>query len=69
MFCQKTVPYHTSFTVHAVVFVLGCSVFGACLFARYPEVDPIILSVDETTEVSIKDVVEHIVRAVDFKVR
>ncbi len=37
--------------------------------SRYPEVDPIILSVDETTEVSIKDVVEHIVRAMDFKVR
>jgi GDP-L-fucose synthase len=33
---------------------------------NYNEVDPIILSVDEATEVSIKEVVEEIVRAMDF---
>jgi GDP-L-fucose synthase len=34
---------------------------------EYPEVEPIILSVDEETEVPIKDVVDEIVRAMDFR--
>lgn len=34
---------------------------------EYEEIAPIILSVGEAEEVSIKDVVDHIVRAMDFK--
>ncbi|KAL0073654.1 hypothetical protein J3Q64DRAFT_1745390 [Phycomyces blakesleeanus] len=34
---------------------------------EYPEIDPIILSVGEEDEVSIKDVADAIVKAIDFK--
>ncbi|XP_055335374.1 GDP-L-fucose synthase-like [Paramacrobiotus metropolitanus] len=33
----------------------------------YPEIDPIILSVDEQAEISIKDAAEMVVAAMDFK--
>ena len=36
---------------------------------EYPEVDPIILSVDESDEVTIGDVAKAIADAMDFKVR
>lgn len=36
---------------------------------EYPETDPIILSVDESDEVTIADVAMAIVEAMEFKVR
>jgi len=33
----------------------------------YDEIEPIIFSVDESAEVTIKEVVDHIVEAIEFK--